>query len=1473
MFSSSEQILTNGEFDERAALSKLLDDLEDLELPLLAWGVTTGTLSEEEVEAIVDKHLPSWPLGTMVDEVVEKLVDAALLFEIPASSPRKYRTRAGETIRLVAMLRQLFPLNTPTAQWWERRPTLVADYRLHVVPRRYPKREIHTSDAINELSEVEGWSVPLAAVAQAAIIYPTLARFQIDAAKSILTCLAVRDSRGVIVGAGTGSGKTMAFYVPAFVAMAAHARAGRTGVHTLALYPRNELLRDQLREAVGRMAGINAVQVSAGARQLRVGVLYGDTPYNNTTPYYFGAKGIWRQGGNGRVCPYLKCPDCRQDLIWTDADRKAGRERLECSNTQRRTVIEQLVLTRHSLKANPPDLLFTTTEMLNRNSTDMEMGALLGWRGSSSPALVLLDEAHTYAGIHGAQVALLLRRWRYALQRPPVFVGLSATLRDAAEFFAQLTGLPRLAVEHIESVPEDMLEEGREYSIALRTDPVSQASVLSTTIQAAMLFGRVLDLPGQVDLFGSRGFLFTDDLDVTNRLFHDLTHAEGDRGRTPVLAGLRSKDAPFRPERFADGQSWDLVQSIGRELDPAARAHGLRVSLTSSQSAGVSQDSDLVVATASLEVGFDDDRVGLVVQHKAPRDPSSFIQRRGRAGRSRGTRPWTVVTLTDYGRDRLTYQSYDTLFAPELPARKLPVGNRFILKIQAAHALLNWLSLRTGLNTRDIVTAPQANGQQASEADQKAVTAVLTTLLDDAALRADLRSYLCACLQIDVEDADALLWDSPRSILLGVVPTIVRRLERRWAAYGNEPGSRPNSVLPEFVTRTLFEGLNVPEVSFNVDFLEDDPARRIENALREAVPGKVSLRYGYHQSGQRTWLPLPDPEDQPLDVSVFLDEYSEEGEWTPSGEPPIRVLRPLTIHLHEPPPNISDQSQGMARWTSQFVEPAPLNDTIVPRSSPWHRRISAMAFGTGAVGNPIEVRRMTAGADCTIKTTGRTADRELSVSYAKDDEPVALGFSLSVDAVRFDLAPLDVTTRRVIEYLQSPQWRSFAFNAALQEDPSLDGHANNFQRRWLTLVYTTAFALEQINNPGCSTQQVHAVLTGGAWRDSIAEVLNAIYRGDAANAQARLVTTLTELADDVVVTDAVDRHGRLLWSHDVLAASTELVQKTYRDTIAGAIRAATQRACPDAQDTDLIIDVLPPEANGTTTMWLTETALGGLGIITKFVHYYAIDPPAFWHLVDGVLGDSDHEYVRDTVNRLLIHIIEHPQSVAAQAMKRLRSPRSATEADAALRDLRRAWAHLDAPPRHPAVAALSSRYLRPGSDERTDRLVLELTREWNELEQRLGFEVDGGILAYLAGTGAINVPGLAALGFGTDQVYSLLVPRGAPARTQHLMHYQPYSPNPLLDPLLARAAHDEQLPAIDVSHPDWARIYVEYLTEEPRVLLSAEIQDLHHLTSAIREVPAITIDRDVLRLHGTVGKLARGAGRVEAVVEIPEATQ
>ena len=100
--------------------------------------------------------------------------------------------------------------------------------------------------------------------------------------------------------------------------------------------------------------------------------------------------------------------------------------------------------------------------------------------------------------------------------------------------FSELTGLSPGFVEEI-GPGEDVDYASNEYLLALRGDPVSATSLLSTTIQTAMLLRRVLDptpMSGREQgisggLYGWRVFAFTDDLDVTNRLYHNLLDAEG----------------------------------------------------------------------------------------------------------------------------------------------------------------------------------------------------------------------------------------------------------------------------------------------------------------------------------------------------------------------------------------------------------------------------------------------------------------------------------------------------------------------------------------------------------------------------------------------------------------------------------------------------------------------------------------------------------------------------------------------------------------------------------------------------------------------------------------------------------------------------------------------------------------------------------------------------------------------------------
>jgi ATP-dependent helicase Lhr and Lhr-like helicase len=1474
--------------------SDLLSTLEDFELPLLSWGVTNGTLAHDEVLEIIVRQIAAHSAQRGYIEspelVLQRLLRAALLFRVPGSSPPRYRTRLAETVRLLARLRQLFgpqDLTQPPARWWDRGRPLVADYRLHTAPRRYPSREIPVGDALDELQHIPGWQQLHTDIAAAQIGGLDLARFQLDASRSILESLYGAQGRGVIVGAGTGSGKTLAFYLPAFAAMAQRATPGRFGLHTLALYPRKELLRDQLRTAVATSLAVANALEKAGMRRIRIGALYGDTPANAADRRLTGndPRSAWRSRGADLVCPYLSCPVCDKDLIWPQADRARGRDRVLCTGCG--LVLDgDLALTRESLQARPPDLLFTTTEMLNRNASSPGLGRLLGWRGATAPALVLLDEVHTYSGLHGAQVALLLRRWRNDLRNRPTFVGLSATLRDAAAFFGQLTGLDQTLIDYIEPRAADLEIEGREYALAVRGDPVAGASLLATSIQAAMLFGRTLDPPGREYLHGSRGFLFTDDLDVTNRFYDDLRDAEGGHGRARrggprgrVLAGLRSPDAPYSADRYLDGQSWDLIQRIGRPLDALASAGDLRIGRTSSQDVGVDRDADLVVATASLEVGYDDPRVGLVLQHKAPHDPAAFIQRRGRAGRVRGTRPWTVITLSDYGRDRLAYQAYDTLFAPDIPPRRLPTGNRFVLKIQGTQALLDWLGARMAAaghpgDPRELLTAPVGT-RRPEPAKTEALTGLLQALLGDPGLQDDLAQHLRRALAISGDEAQALLWEQPRALLLVVVPTALRRLRSDWRPVTRDPGASTGALLPEFLTAALFDPLNVPEVALELPFAADTETLSIEKALREAVPGRVSRRYGYRRGDQRTWLPLPPAAvGGAIDVTGIAPAYSREGNWAPPGQPGVEVVRPYIIRLADPPREVSDQAQGIPVWESQIIQPpAGLYRADIPDPSAWSGRAVSAGFATHAAGNPAEVRRMTTGAECeTLYENGRTVAS--TVRYVLDGAPAALGFRLTADAARFDLAPLDLSKDTVAAHLRSPAWRTFAFTARISQDPGLDRIANSFQRGWLTLVYLTAFALGGLD--GTAPERIHTALANGAWSANLRAILQVLYRDARPGGPAapeRLITALTTLSQDQAVTGCLDRHGTLLWAGDTAGRTADLAQRAYRDTVAAALLAAALRACPDAQDRDLIADVVPaPADTEPAAIWLTETSGGGLGLIEQLARFYAEDPRRFWGLVDSALGPGDHEHTDAALCRFLDRVVSTPDGPVATAMQRLREAPSAREADLALQQLLSAWADLDGYPRQPAVSALSARLLRPGSSRATDATALAIIRAWDGLQDRLGFEIDARVIAYAVGSGRLTVPGMAASP-SADQVFSMLWPRGSQARSQHLQHYQPYAGPPSIDRLLAAAAHDEGLPVVDITQADWQARYTTVLARDGAVILTAPAVQAEALSQAIRVVPAIGVDRDVLRVYGEVRKFLRSGDYLHAHIDVREAAQ
>ena len=164
--------------------------------------------------------------------------------------------------------------------------------------------------------------------------------------------------------------------------------------------------------------------------------------------------------------------------------------------------------------------------MLNQRMSDIACVNCLVWEKiKSKPHFILLDEAYLL-GTSGAQAALVLRRWRHLLNSPVIWCGLSATSRKPPDFF-HLTGLNPDQVIEITPQTNELVQEGAEYQLLLKGDPTLQA-ITFTSIQSAMLLARMLTLSvaHTLKVYSVKGFIFTDDLDVTNRLFDNLRDAE-----------------------------------------------------------------------------------------------------------------------------------------------------------------------------------------------------------------------------------------------------------------------------------------------------------------------------------------------------------------------------------------------------------------------------------------------------------------------------------------------------------------------------------------------------------------------------------------------------------------------------------------------------------------------------------------------------------------------------------------------------------------------------------------------------------------------------------------------------------------------------------------------------------------------------------------------------------------------------------
>jgi len=1511
----------------QAFVSEFLTFLEKREERLLSWGFYNVRWTIPEIEEAFSSEAPAelqsrWAdlasQGHSIESLLLQMRQRSLIYQVP-NAEASYRTRFAEGIRLLASLRQLFK-----ADDWAAGPRLVSDIKLKISPRLYPRRD---QIAESVWARLQPHCPPAHAELMRQCFFALAAKkegghfsfsgFQLRAFEHIFKTYGSSGFNGSVVCAGTGSGKTKAFYVPAFLRIAP-ALAGAPFTKIIAIYPRNVLLADQLREAISEAEKLRPILIANGLRPVRFGALLGGTPYArwfddaNQQHYY------WAKRGNAAVIPYLKSPadGGRSDLVWRDADRKAGRTCLYREGAAQPDVPDgALAITREDLQANPPDVLFVSLEMLNREMCNPQWEAAFGMRRApeQSPRLLLLDEVHAHEGLAGAQVAWVLRRWRYwARLKSLHVVGLSATLRDAPQHLARVASLAPSSVEEFRPRPGlgadgELEAEGGEYSLAVKGDPAAGASLLGTSIQAGMLLSRLLT-PRALGASGAAApirpeefyrkkvFGFSDNLDSVNRWFSDMSDAE-----TRRLASLRQPPPaavpePIKRRRFDEGQVWEIARLIGHNLDSP-----LTVTRCSSQDPGADANSDLIIATSSLEVGFDDPEVGAMLHHKRPTSMSSFIQRKGRAGRTRGSRPWTVVVLSDYGADRWAFHSAEQLFQPEVDSLVLPALNPYVLRVQLSHFLIDWIGRRIGGNVSAFRYLMGPSNFFPDQAAQSSARDLLRGLLDQGHVwkqfERDLQQFFRFSSGLNEDSAKGLLnnllWHEPRPLLMQVVPTLLRKLEANWAyayppvraAVEDKGAGRP---LPQFIPKATFAELEVGEAVVELQphgAIQRQPeSLPISRLLFEACPGRVSKRFATAQGEPGYWIersaalqagPNTASIEQVFPHHTFLEAVAG-----------VAIFQPDAASLVHRPKEVTDTSN--AQWIWQTVARVQGEGELLPvrAVAPWSHVFNEACAYLHSSSAWLELVRYSEESRFEMRRSKQAVSGSLRLQRAGDAGSVerqAVGFRLRADGVRFVLSAEHLDSRPPLSDAVLDRFRADYFKFRVSQSPDLRGLVNPFQAEWLSdmsLAMLDATATAQ----KCSLAEAQGHLDG-VRPQSAARVLDVIFqmRGVSVSGveeEAKLRKTLIEAWSVPAIRDALAALEPVLWSPPDESFSA-WVRQRYAATLGQALRSAMVSLAPQVSEDDLVLDVLP-RPDGGYDLSIAETSSGGVGQIETIVREMQRQPRRYLDGLEFALNFCERE---QAAANLLVAAREacRPASHVHAAFDQVRQAAGFAALQKASEQLRSALQAQGFSAARPVVVSVVNKLLRPGSSGASDRLIHRLNRAWRRRSDHLGISVPARTFAYTyaqhSKIGPLLRSYFASIGGEPPtepqlfaQLQQLLFESCPDSCPECLNQRGRYYDLGLPSRALARDWLGIEIPevSLDADPAGWLEAAREILRTAGRVRLVASAAQRVALAQALPALAVAELELESLQASVSVARIEQSADRVAVVLHIPD---
>ncbi len=257
---------------------------------------------------------------------------------------------------------------------------------------------------------------------------------------------------------------------------------------------------------------------------------------------------------------------------------------------------------------------------------------------------VIIDEAHSYRGVFGSHVAVLLRRLRRICAHygaNPVFIGASATSSDPGTAFSRLIGAPTT------TITEDFSPHGAT-TVALWEPELTEFQGENGAKTRRTAIAETSDLMANLVSSHIRTIAF-------------IKSRRGAETISSVTKRLLDDVDPSLPPRIAAYRSGYLPEER-RELEKALR---------SGQLLGVS-------STSALELGIDISGLDAVLVAGWPGTRASFFQQIGRAGRA-GQDALAAFVASDDPLDTFLVHHPEAIFDRAVEATVFDPSNPYVL--------------------------------------------------------------------------------------------------------------------------------------------------------------------------------------------------------------------------------------------------------------------------------------------------------------------------------------------------------------------------------------------------------------------------------------------------------------------------------------------------------------------------------------------------------------------------------------------------------------------------------------------------------------------------------------------------------------------------------------------------------------------------------------------------------------------------